>query len=98
MDPWVTETTAGSFIDVLEEEFRKAANTVLFQNTLAQILFNQFDLNLDGSLERSEIETGLKNMGYDDAAISEFWEIADLNRDGNISLDEFISMWTKLSP
>ena len=25
MDPWTTETAQGSFIDVLEKEFRKAA-------------------------------------------------------------------------
>ena len=29
MDPWVTETSKGSFIDVLETEFRKAVNTAI---------------------------------------------------------------------
>jgi len=29
MDPWVTETTSGSFIDVLEVEFRKAVNAAI---------------------------------------------------------------------
>lgn len=29
MDPWVTETTKGSFIDTLEEEFRKAVTSSL---------------------------------------------------------------------
>lgn len=31
MDPWVTETEQGSFLDVLEAEFRKAINDVLPQ-------------------------------------------------------------------
>jgi glutamate/tyrosine decarboxylase-like PLP-dependent enzyme len=29
MDPWVTETSRGSFLDVLETEFRKAVNSAL---------------------------------------------------------------------
>jgi glutamate/tyrosine decarboxylase-like PLP-dependent enzyme len=29
MDPWVTETTKGSFLDILEHEFRKAVNVAL---------------------------------------------------------------------
>ncbi len=29
MDPWVTETTSGSFLETLEEEFRKAANLAI---------------------------------------------------------------------
>ena len=29
MDPWVTETTAGSFLDVLEQEFRTAVNQAI---------------------------------------------------------------------
>lgn len=33
MDPWVTETTQGSFIDVLEQAFRKAVNDVLDAHT-----------------------------------------------------------------
>jgi hypothetical protein len=29
MDPWITETTKGSFLDVLEDEFRKAVYKAL---------------------------------------------------------------------
>jgi hypothetical protein len=29
MDPWLTETTKGSFLDVLEDEFRKAVSKAL---------------------------------------------------------------------
>ena len=29
MDPWITETTKGSFLDVLEDEFRKAVYAAL---------------------------------------------------------------------
>ena len=29
MDPWITETTKGSFLDVLENEFRKAVSEAL---------------------------------------------------------------------
>ena len=37
MDPWVTETSQGSFIDVLEQEFRKAIASALEAITPAQI-------------------------------------------------------------
>jgi glutamate/tyrosine decarboxylase-like PLP-dependent enzyme len=33
MDPWVTETTKGSFLDVLEDEFRKAISAALKEIT-----------------------------------------------------------------
>jgi hypothetical protein len=29
MDPWLTETSKGSFLDVLEHEFRRAVNGAL---------------------------------------------------------------------
>jgi hypothetical protein len=37
MDPWVTETSQGSFIDVLEQEFRKALASALEAIIPAQI-------------------------------------------------------------
>lgn len=37
MDPWVTETTKGSFLDVLEDEFRKAVTEALEEITPTQI-------------------------------------------------------------
>jgi glutamate/tyrosine decarboxylase-like PLP-dependent enzyme len=37
MDPWVTETSQGSFIDVLEQEFRKAIASALEEITPARI-------------------------------------------------------------
>ena len=98
MDPWVTETTKGSFIDVLEEEFRKAAETVLFQNILGQILFSKIDADQSNSIERNEIEDSLKNMGYQDEFIENFWQMTDSNNDDCISLDEFIAKWQNLSP
>jgi glutamate/tyrosine decarboxylase-like PLP-dependent enzyme len=37
MDPWVTETTKGSFLDVLEDEFRKAVTEALEEIAPTQI-------------------------------------------------------------
>ena len=98
MDPWVTETTKGSFIDVLEEEFRNAAETVLFQNILGQILFYKIDTDKSNSIERHEIEDTLQSMGYGEEFIENFWQMTDINNDEHISLDEFITKWQKLSP
>ncbi|NER38695.1 MAG: decarboxylase [Oscillatoria sp. SIO1A7] len=98
MDPWVTETTKGSFIDVLEEEFRKAVETVLFQNLIGQILFDKLDTDKSNSIERNEIEDTLQNMGYGEEFIDNFWQMTDINNDEHISLDEFIAKWQKLSP
>jgi hypothetical protein len=89
LDPWLAETAKGSFLDVLEHEFRQAVSDALFRDALLQV-FEDVDKNQDGVLQISEIEAKFKALGYTDQDISIFWTMSDVNQDSTLSMEEFI--------
>ncbi|KAB8331090.1 decarboxylase [Scytonema tolypothrichoides VB-61278] len=94
LDPWLAETSKGSFLDVLEHEFRQAVSDSLFRDALLQV-FEDVDKNKDGVLEVSEIEIKFKSLGYKDEDISMFWNMSDINKDSTLSMEEFIQHFSQ---
>ncbi|MEH2162955.1 MAG: EF-hand domain-containing protein [Nostoc sp.] len=89
LDPWLAETSKGSFLNVLQHEFRQAGSDSLFRNALVQV-FEDIDKNKDGVLEVAEIEAKFKSLGYQDEEITMFWDMSDVNKDSILSMEEFI--------
>ncbi|MCC0177187.1 decarboxylase [Waterburya agarophytonicola K14] len=94
MNPWLTETAKGSFLNVIEQELRQVVAKALFRDSLLQI-FEEFDVNQDGVLEIDEIKTKFQEWGYDDREIENFWKMSDINRDNSISVPEFLNSFSQ---
>jgi len=71
-----------------------------------EAVFNSFDKNQDGSLDRDEIKEALEAAGRpaDDATVDKSMEALDTNKDGKVSLKEFkaapreLAWWEKGVP
>ena len=94
MEPWLTETAKGSFMNVIEQELRQVVAKALFRDSLLQI-FEEFDVNQDGVLEIDEIRSKFKELGYDERETENFWKMTDLNRDNSISVPEFLNSFSQ---
>jgi glutamate/tyrosine decarboxylase-like PLP-dependent enzyme len=94
MDPWFTETTKGSFLDVIEHEFRQAVSQALFKDSLLQV-FEEIDENKDGLLDMSEIEAKFKALGYGDEEIETFWQLSDIDQNRTLSMHEFLENFSQ---
>ncbi len=94
MDPWFTETTKGSFLHVIEHEFRQAVSQALFKDSLLQV-FEEIDENKDGLLDMSEIEAKFKALGYGDEEIENFWKLSDIDQDQTLSMHEFLEHFSQ---
>ncbi|NES67360.1 MAG: decarboxylase, partial [Okeania sp. SIO2D1] len=94
MNPWLTETKKGSFLDVIEKEFRQAFSHALFKDSILQV-FEEIDANQDGVLDICEIESKFRGLGYGEAEIKSFWKMSDVNRDGSLSKAEFFENFTQ---
>jgi glutamate/tyrosine decarboxylase-like PLP-dependent enzyme len=94
MAPWLLSTPEGSFLDVLEFEFRGAVLKSMMRNSMFQI-FNEIDTNQDGLLEVSEVMAKFRERGYRDEEIDEFLRMCDLDKSGTVSLDEFLGAFSQ---
>lgn len=98
--PILAAATTSSFADQQESTFKEiVANDV-------EAVFNSFDKNQDGSLDRDEIKEALEAAGRpaDDATVDKSMEALDTNKDGKVSLKEFkaapreLAWWEKGVP
>jgi glutamate/tyrosine decarboxylase-like PLP-dependent enzyme len=94
MDPWLTETAKGSFLDVIEEELRSALAKALSGDVLLQV-FESIDTNADGVLDRHEIDAKFQAMGYSADDTQTFWQFADRNADNRLSRQEFLDHFSQ---
>jgi glutamate/tyrosine decarboxylase-like PLP-dependent enzyme len=94
LEPWIAKTTTGSFLDVIEHEFRQAVSDSLFRDALLQV-FEDIDKNQDGVLEISEIQAKFKDLGYKDEDINMFWNMSDVNNDSTLSMEEFLQNFSQ---
>jgi hypothetical protein len=90
MDPWITEAKGRPFIDIIEEEFRKAISQALLQDSILQV-FHNIDSNKDGEIAKSEVAAQLRALGYTDNEVENIWNLSDSNKDGILSYDEFLT-------
>merc|ERR1719316_559736 len=54
-------------------------------------LFDTYDTNHDGTLDKEEFKTGLAKIGVNEEQAMEWYEEIDLNHDGKLSIEEFIT-------
>ena len=89
MAPWFLESPAGSTLDVLEHELRDAIHKSMMRDSMFQI-FEEIDANRDGVLDVPEIMAKFREKGFRDGEIDEFLRVCDIDRDGTVSLKEFL--------
>ncbi|MGD1717103.1 EF-hand domain-containing protein [Dapis sp. BLCC M172] len=90
----MTETQKSSFLDVIEKGLCQAFSQALFKDYILQV-FEEIDVNKDGILEMSEIESKFKKLGYTEQEIESFWKVSDVNQDGSLSKAEFFENFTQ---
>jgi Ca2+-binding EF-hand superfamily protein len=76
-----------------EDEFKKVVN----------VLFDEYDNDKDGTLEREEVQLMIKDLGQRkqrnmtaeslNKYVTEYIKKADTNRDGKINKDEFYNFY-----
>ena len=59
-------------------------------------LFQHIDENGDGTLKRSEIITAFKNANGRGSKALKYFNAMDVNNDGDVSMDEYISFWNQV--
>ena len=94
MDPWLTESVKGSFLEIVEEELRSALSKALSGDALLQV-FENTDINADGVLDRQEIDAKFQAMGYSDEDTQAFWQFANRNADSCLSRQEFLDHFSQ---
>jgi glutamate/tyrosine decarboxylase-like PLP-dependent enzyme len=94
MDPWLTESAQGSFLEIIEEELRLALAKALSEDALLQA-FESTDTNADGFLDVQEVAAKFQAMGYSDEDTQAFWQFADRNADRRLSRQEFLDHFSQ---
>ena len=79
---------------MIEHELRQAVSKALFRDSMLQV-FEDIDVNTDGVLDRKEIEAKLRAMGHDDDEVESFLHMSDINRDGTLSVAEFLGSFSQ---
>jgi len=94
MAPWLLSMPDGNFLDVLEFELRDAIQKSMMRDSMFEI-FNEIDTNKDGVLDVSEVMSKFREKGYHDDEIDQFLQMCDLDKNGTVSMDEFLAAFSQ---
>merc|ERR1712072_285774 len=75
----------------------RKAGIVTAKPTIPELIaaFDKMDLDGSGDLDHNEVKAGLAAMGASNDSVEEFMKIADTDRNGKISKNEFLIAWAK---
>ncbi|MDC0685476.1 pyridoxal-dependent decarboxylase [Sorangium atrum] len=93
MAPWLLESPEGSILDVLELELRDAIFKAMMRDSMLQA-FEEIDTNRDGALDVAEIMAKFREKGFHDSEVDEFLQVCDLDRNGSVSVSEFLGAFS----
>ncbi|WP_437592949.1 pyridoxal-dependent decarboxylase [Sorangium sp. So ce1000] len=93
MAPWLPESPEGSILDVLELELRDAIFKAMMRDSMLQA-FEEIDTNRDGALDVAEIMAKFREKGFHDSEVDEFLQVCDLDRNGSVSVSEFLGAFS----
>ncbi|WP_437676831.1 pyridoxal-dependent decarboxylase [Sorangium sp. So ce131] len=93
MAPWLLESPEGCILDVLELELRDAIFKAMMRDSMLQV-FEEIDKNRDGALDVAEIMANFREKGFRDGEIDEFLQVCDLDRNGTVSVSEFLGAFS----
>ncbi|WP_437977972.1 pyridoxal-dependent decarboxylase [Sorangium sp. So ce295] len=93
MSPWLPESPEGSILDVLELELRDAIFKAMMRDSMLQA-FEEIDANRDGALDVAEIMAKFREKGFHDSEVDEFLQVCDLDRNGSVSVSEFLGAFS----
>ncbi|WP_437916181.1 pyridoxal-dependent decarboxylase [Sorangium sp. So ce302] len=93
MAPWLLESPDGSILDVLEIELRDAIFKAMMRDSMLQV-FEEIDTNRDGALDVAEIMAKFREKGFRDGEVDEFLQVCDLDRNGSVSVSEFLGAFS----
>ncbi|WP_437614602.1 pyridoxal-dependent decarboxylase [Sorangium sp. So ce834] len=93
MAPWLLESPDGSILDVLEFELRDAIFKAMMRDSMLQV-FEEIDTNRDGTLDVAEIMAKFREKGFQDGDIDEFLQVCDVDRNGSVSVSEFLGAFS----
>ncbi|WP_438043435.1 pyridoxal-dependent decarboxylase [Sorangium sp. So ce128] len=93
MAPWLLESPDGSILDVLELELRDAIFKAMMRDSMLQV-FEEIDTNRDGALDVVEIMAKFREKGFRDGEVDEFLQVCDLDRNGSVSVSEFLGAFS----
>ncbi|WP_437986198.1 pyridoxal-dependent decarboxylase [Sorangium sp. So ce117] len=93
MAPWLPESPEGSILDVLEIELRDAIFKAMMRDSMLQA-FEEIDTNRDGALDVAEIMAKFREKGFHDSEVDEFLQVCDLDRNGSVSVSEFLGAFS----
>ena len=65
-----------------------------------QEVFDQFDKDKDGKISSKELENAMQSMGQNPTVdeVNQMMQEVDLNQDGKIDFDEFMTLMLRNSP
>ena len=83
--------------DAEMQELLGETSSMSTQEKAARAMFAEMDTDDSGALDSTEFQCKCSDYGLDDSSIQQLFVALDANRDGEISVEEFVDGWAKFN-